>query len=108
MLDAGIGQLNSVKIEILQLNEAAQVLQPLIGDQSAEQVQPAKPRHLCYGSKRVIQHIRVSQVERFEIDQPLEALRILDCGVVETQIFQLSQRRKPFDSLITDIEPRQG
>ena len=46
MLDAGIGQLDSVKVEILQLGEAAQMLQPLIGDQSAEQVQPAQVLHL--------------------------------------------------------------
>ena len=59
------------------------------------------------GASEVIQHVGVAQIERLQVDERFEALRILDRGVVQAQMLELCERRQPLHAFIADIEPGQ-
>src|SRR5205809_7092820 len=72
------------------------MFQALVGDECAKQVQPAEVFHVGQRRQRIVQDIRVSQVERLQVDQGLETGRVFDRGVVEPKMLQLRQGRQSF------------
>src|SRR5438093_9048782 len=81
------------------------MFQALVGDEWAEQVQPAEVFHVGQRRQRIVQDIRVPQVERLQVDQGLETGRVFDRGVVEPKMLQLRQGRQSFYALVPDVEP---
>src|SRR4029453_17312884 len=91
MLHPGVRNSYAVEVQVLHLRQITQVLEPVVGDERAQQVQPAKILHLGERRKRIVEYVSVAQVKGFQIDQGFEVLGIFDGGVVQSQVLQLGE-----------------
>ena len=100
-----VGDVETGEVQFFELREAAQRLQPFVGDEGVPQIEPAQFLQTFEALQALVAEGGVGQIEGFQVDERGQA-RLGNATLRTTHLFQLRQTGEIGKTLILNIHGR--